>query len=143
MLRNYVFKFFISLVVYLLAYHLSVSLFCAAQACFTFLLLGTSKAAKFLRANGITLTKVREEILELLGKSDMFYFTPENPPLTEQAQKAIDWVVEEKLKSGMILFCNYVIAYSVHWLSVSYLEVLQFFLSLVSCNPTCTLVQLD
>ncbi|XP_028756454.1 ATP-dependent Clp protease ATP-binding subunit CLPT1, chloroplastic [Neltuma alba] len=61
---------------------------------------GTSKAAKFLRANGITLLKVREEALELLGKSDMYFFSPEHPPLTEPAQKSVDWAVEEKLKSG-------------------------------------------
>ncbi|XP_020221366.1 ATP-dependent Clp protease ATP-binding subunit CLPT1, chloroplastic [Cajanus cajan] len=61
---------------------------------------GTSKAAKFLRANGITLFKVREEIMELLGKSDMYFFSPEHPPLTEPAQKALDWAIEEKLKSG-------------------------------------------
>ncbi|RDX98658.1 ATP-dependent Clp protease ATP-binding subunit CLPT1, chloroplastic [Mucuna pruriens] len=61
---------------------------------------GTSKAAKFLRANGITLFKVREETVELLGKSDMYFFSPEHPPLTEPAQKALDWAIEEKLKSG-------------------------------------------
>ncbi|KAJ6688659.1 ATP-DEPENDENT CLP PROTEASE ATP-BINDING SUBUNIT CLPT1 CHLOROPLASTIC [Salix koriyanagi] len=32
---------------------------------------GTSPAAKFLRANGITFFKVREETVELLGKSEM------------------------------------------------------------------------
>ncbi|KAL4363001.1 hypothetical protein GQ457_04G012680 [Hibiscus cannabinus] len=61
---------------------------------------GTSQAAKFLRANGITLFKVREETVNLLGKSDMYFFSPEHPPLTEQAQRALDWAVDEKLKSG-------------------------------------------
>ncbi|KAH1233842.1 ATP-dependent Clp protease ATP-binding subunit CLPT1, chloroplastic [Glycine max] len=61
---------------------------------------GTSNAAKFLRANGITLLKAREETVELLGKSDLFFFSPEHPPLTEPAQKALDWAIEEKLKSG-------------------------------------------
>ncbi|KAE8719733.1 Clp protease-related protein [Hibiscus syriacus] len=61
---------------------------------------GTSQAAKFLRANGITLFKVREETVSLLGKSDMYFFSPEHPPLTEQAQRALDWAVDEKLKSG-------------------------------------------
>ncbi|KAK7270793.1 hypothetical protein RJT34_26216 [Clitoria ternatea] len=61
---------------------------------------GTSRAAKFLRANGITLFKVREETVELLGKSDLYFFSPEHPPLTEPAQKALDWAIEEKLKSG-------------------------------------------
>ncbi|XVE64114.1 hypothetical protein DITRI_Ditri07aG0075800 [Diplodiscus trichospermus] len=61
---------------------------------------GTSQAAKFLRANGITLFKVREETVNLLGKSDMYFFSPEHPPLTEQAQRVLDWAVDEKLKSG-------------------------------------------
>ncbi|KAL4025225.1 hypothetical protein IC575_013605 [Cucumis melo] len=61
---------------------------------------GTSTAAKFLRANGITLFKVREETVKLLGKSDMYFFSSEHPPLTEPAQRALDWAVAEKLKSG-------------------------------------------
>lgn len=61
---------------------------------------GTSLAAKFLRENGITLFKVREETLKLLGKSDMYFFSPEHPPLTEPAQRALDWALDEKLKSG-------------------------------------------
>ncbi|CAI0404332.1 unnamed protein product [Linum tenue] len=61
---------------------------------------GTSSAAKFLRANGITFFKVRQEIVDLLGKSDLFFFSPEHPPLTEQAQRALDKAIEEKLKSG-------------------------------------------
>ncbi|XP_010519201.1 PREDICTED: ATP-dependent Clp protease ATP-binding subunit CLPT1, chloroplastic [Tarenaya hassleriana] len=62
---------------------------------------GTSIAAKFLRENGITLFKVRDETLNLLGKSDMYFFSPEHPPLTEPAQKSIDWAVDEKTKSGI------------------------------------------
>ncbi|XP_068649921.1 ATP-dependent Clp protease ATP-binding subunit CLPT1, chloroplastic-like [Aristolochia californica] len=61
---------------------------------------GTSYAARFLRANGITLFKVRDEIVKLLGKSDMYYFSPEHPPLTEPAQRALDWAIDEKMKSG-------------------------------------------
>ncbi|XP_019702089.3 ATP-dependent Clp protease ATP-binding subunit CLPT1, chloroplastic isoform X1 [Elaeis guineensis] len=61
---------------------------------------GTNEAAKFLRANGITLFRVREETAKLLGKSDMYFFSPEHPPLTEPAQRALDWGVDEKLKSG-------------------------------------------
>lgn len=60
---------------------------------------GTSIAARFLRANGVTLFKVREETVKLLGKSDMYFFSPEHPPLTEPAQRALDWAVAEKLKS--------------------------------------------
>ncbi|KAL0299425.1 UNVERIFIED_CONTAM: ATP-dependent Clp protease ATP-binding subunit CLPT1, chloroplastic [Sesamum radiatum] len=61
---------------------------------------GTSLAAKFLRENGVTLFKVREETVKLLGKSDLYFFSPEHPPLTEPAQRALNWAVEEKLKSG-------------------------------------------
>ncbi|KAI3800119.1 hypothetical protein L1987_35429 [Smallanthus sonchifolius] len=61
---------------------------------------GTSLAAKLLRESGVTLFKVREETVKLLGKSDMYIFSPEHPPLTEAAQKAIDWAINEKLKSG-------------------------------------------
>lgn len=61
---------------------------------------GTSLAAKFLRAHGITLTKVREECTKLLGQGHMFYCSPMNPPLTESAQKALDWAVNHKLNSG-------------------------------------------
>ncbi|XP_076951858.1 ATP-dependent Clp protease ATP-binding subunit CLPT2, chloroplastic-like isoform X2 [Bidens hawaiensis] len=61
---------------------------------------GTNRASKLLRANGFTLTKVREEVIKLIGKPDFFYYSPEHPPLTESAQKALDWAVDEKLKSG-------------------------------------------
>ncbi|CAN4077876.1 unnamed protein product [Withania somnifera] len=61
---------------------------------------GTNFASKYLRANGITLFKVREEIIKVLGKADLFYFSPMQPPLTEDAQKALDWALDEKLKSG-------------------------------------------
>lgn len=61
---------------------------------------GTSLAAKLLRESGVTLFKVREETVKLLGKSDMYIFSPEHPPLTKAAQKAIDWAINEKLKSG-------------------------------------------
>ncbi|KAH7444947.1 hypothetical protein KP509_02G099200 [Ceratopteris richardii] len=61
---------------------------------------GTSQAARYLRAHGITLFGVRDETIRLLGKSDMYFFSPEHPPLTEPAQKALDWAVDEKKKSG-------------------------------------------
>ncbi|KAF5478401.1 hypothetical protein F2P56_004962 [Juglans regia] len=61
---------------------------------------GTSLASKFLRANGITLFKVREETIKLLGKADMYFFSPEHPPLTEAALRALDWAIDQKLKSG-------------------------------------------
>lgn len=62
---------------------------------------GTSLAGKFLRANGITLFEVRDEIVKLLGRSDMYFFSPEHPPLTEPAQRALDYATHEKLKSGV------------------------------------------
>ncbi|KAG9445357.1 hypothetical protein H6P81_016697 [Aristolochia fimbriata] len=61
---------------------------------------GTSYAARFLRSNGISLFKVREETVKMLGKSDMYFFSPEHPPLTEPAQRALDWAIDEKMKSG-------------------------------------------
>ncbi|XP_024993941.1 ATP-dependent Clp protease ATP-binding subunit CLPT2, chloroplastic [Cynara cardunculus var. scolymus] len=61
---------------------------------------GTNRASKLLRADGFTLSKVREEAIKLIGEPDYFYFSPEHPPLTESAQKALDWAVDEKLKSG-------------------------------------------
>ncbi|KAI3501175.1 hypothetical protein L1887_29037 [Cichorium endivia] len=61
---------------------------------------GTNRASKLLRANGFTLFKVREEAIKLIGKPDYFFFSPEHPPLTESAQKALDWAVDQKLKSG-------------------------------------------
>ncbi|KAG8659354.1 ATP-dependent Clp protease ATP-binding subunit CLPT2, chloroplastic isoform X2 [Manihot esculenta] len=61
---------------------------------------GTSLAAKYLWKNGITLLKVREETIKLLGKADMYFFPPEQPPLTESGQRALDWAVDHKLKSG-------------------------------------------
>ncbi|XP_047333335.1 ATP-dependent Clp protease ATP-binding subunit CLPT1, chloroplastic-like [Impatiens glandulifera] len=60
---------------------------------------GTSLAAKFLREHGITLFKVRDETMNLLGRSDMYFFSPEHPPLTGQAQRALDWAIDEKCKS--------------------------------------------
>lgn len=61
---------------------------------------GTSTASQFLRANGVTLTKVREETLKIIPKGDMYFFSPEHPPLTDDAQHALDWALEQKLKSG-------------------------------------------
>lgn len=72
--------------------------------CTTLFYIGTSVAAKYLRANGITLFKVREEIVNLLGKSDLYFFSPEHPPLTEPAQRALDWAIDQKLKSGYSRF---------------------------------------
>ncbi|XP_062146327.1 ATP-dependent Clp protease ATP-binding subunit CLPT2, chloroplastic-like isoform X2 [Alnus glutinosa] len=60
---------------------------------------GTSLASKFLRANGITLFKVRDETIKLRGKAEMYFFSPEHPPLTEAAQRALDWAVDHKLKA--------------------------------------------
>lgn len=55
---------------------------------------GTSEAAKFLRKNGVTLFGAKDEIINLLGKADMYYFSPEHPPLTSSAQKAIAWAAD-------------------------------------------------
>ncbi|KAL8053679.1 hypothetical protein ABFX02_05G088500 [Erythranthe guttata] len=61
---------------------------------------GTNFASKFLRGNGITLQKVRDEIFKMRGKPDMYFFSPEHPPLTEAAQTTLDWAIDEKLTSG-------------------------------------------
>ncbi|CAE6134331.1 unnamed protein product [Arabidopsis arenosa] len=63
---------------------------------------GTSFTSKFLRANKITLYKVREETVKLLGKADMYFFSPEHPPLTEDAQRALDSAVDQNRKAGAI-----------------------------------------
>ncbi|KAL3681800.1 hypothetical protein R1sor_024756 [Riccia sorocarpa] len=62
---------------------------------------GTSQAAKYLRANGVSLFGVRDEVIKLLGKADMYFFSPEHPPLTEQAQKALDWAIQDSSKLGL------------------------------------------
>lgn len=91
-------------------------------------LAGTSLAAKFLRENGITLFKVRDEIVNLLGRSDMYFFSPEHPPLTEPAQKALDWAVEEKLKSGASSIFMYIVLHFLCNLSFSFqiMELLSY-----------------
>jgi ATP-dependent Clp protease ATP-binding subunit ClpA len=63
---------------------------------------GTSFTSKFLRANKIMLYKVREETVKLLGKADMYFFSPEHPPLTEDAQRALDSALDQNLKAGGI-----------------------------------------
>ncbi|GAU20706.1 hypothetical protein TSUD_231200 [Trifolium subterraneum] len=64
------------------------------------LLEGTNVANKFLRANGITIFKVKDEMDKVLGKADMFAITGERPRTTDDAQRALDWAVNKKLKSG-------------------------------------------
>jgi len=57
---------------------------------------GTSEAARFLRKNGVTLFGAKDEIIKLLGKADMYFFSPEHPPLTTSAQKALNWAIDTK-----------------------------------------------
>lgn len=65
-------------------------------------------------ANGITLFKAREEAVKLYGaeqkkkaiklygkRNAVSYREP--PPLTESAQRALDWAFDKKLKSGQFL----------------------------------------
>ncbi|CAN1265202.1 ATP-dependent Clp protease ATP-binding subunit CLPT2, chloroplastic [Linum perenne] len=61
---------------------------------------GTSSAAKFLRANGVTTYKFRDEVVNMLGRRYFLTETPEFPPPTEQALRALDKAIAEKLKSG-------------------------------------------
>jgi len=90
-----------------------------------------------LRANGITLLNVREEAANVLGKSEMFYFSPMHPPLTEAAQRALDWAVNEKLKSGN--FCStYELALLFIASLISYIKKLQNCMYVMS-PPDCTI----
>nr|XP_027081502.1 ATP-dependent Clp protease ATP-binding subunit CLPT2, chloroplastic-like isoform X1 [Coffea arabica] len=75
---------------------------------------GTNFASKFLRANGITLSKVREETVKLLGKADMYFFSPEHPPLTEDAQRALDWAVDESSNLKMECLCFSILSGNMH-----------------------------
>jgi len=50
------------------------------------------------------LYKVREETVKLLGKADMYFFSPEHPPLTQDAQRALDSALDQNLKAGLSLF---------------------------------------
>ncbi|PIA49936.1 hypothetical protein AQUCO_01300577v1 [Aquilegia coerulea] len=61
---------------------------------------GTSLASRFLRANGVTLFKVQDETIKLLGRGDVHFYPPQYLPLTEPAKRALDYAVDEKLKSG-------------------------------------------
>lgn len=45
---------------------------------------------------------MREEATKLLGKRKLT-ISMERPPLTESAQRAIDWAFDKKLKSGQFL----------------------------------------
>jgi len=56
-----------------------------------------------LRANGITLVKVRDEIIKEPGKVYPFPKGYRRPPLTDDARRALDWAVDQKLKSGLFL----------------------------------------
>eukprot|EP00850_Spirogloea_muscicola_P010632 SM000063S20022 [mRNA] locus=s63:298884:300022:+ [translate_table: standard] len=60
----------------------------------------TSNASRYLRQHGIGLFSVRDETIKLLGKADMYFFSPEHPPLTEPAQRALDWAIEEKTRQS-------------------------------------------
>ncbi|XP_073119770.1 uncharacterized protein [Henckelia pumila] len=71
---------------------------------------GTSLAAKFLRDNGMTLFKVPEETVKLLGMADLYVFIPEHPPLTEPGRRALDCAVDERMKLG----CNGTLALLKH-----------------------------
>jgi len=53
-----------------------------------------------LRKNGITLFGIRDETVKLLGKADMYFFSPEHPPLTQPVQDALDWALDEKSRLG-------------------------------------------
>ncbi|PSS09746.1 ATP-dependent Clp protease ATP-binding subunit like [Actinidia chinensis var. chinensis] len=64
------------------------------------LLDGTSLGAKFLLANGITISKLREEILKAIGRRELREVPIGFPPLDTSTQRVLDWAADEKLKSG-------------------------------------------
>ena len=53
-----------------------------------------------MRKNGVTLFGAKDEIIKLLGKADMYFFSPEHPPLTTSAQKALNWAIDTKNRPG-------------------------------------------
>ncbi|XP_068306112.1 ATP-dependent Clp protease ATP-binding subunit CLPT2, chloroplastic-like isoform X4 [Pyrus communis] len=59
---------------------------------------GTILAANFLRENAITLLRCVKKQSSYLGKR--WFFSPEHPALTEEAQLVLDWAVDKKKKSG-------------------------------------------
>ncbi|CAN1186116.1 ATP-dependent Clp protease ATP-binding subunit CLPT2, chloroplastic [Linum perenne] len=62
---------------------------------------GTGVAARYLWENGITVFRTRDMIVKLLENADEFAVVPDEfPPLTEDAQRAIDWAVDRRIKSG-------------------------------------------
>eukprot|EP00475_Leptophrys_vorax_P045840 TRINITY_DN9667_c0_g2_i1.p1 TRINITY_DN9667_c0_g2~~TRINITY_DN9667_c0_g2_i1.p1 ORF type:complete len:229 (-),score=11.35 TRINITY_DN9667_c0_g2_i1:241-927(-) len=61
---------------------------------------GTSYGARYLRANGVQLMALRAATVELLGKADMYFFSPEHPPLTEPALAALQWAVNKHKEMG-------------------------------------------
>ncbi|KAJ4787218.1 ATP-dependent Clp protease ATP-binding subunit clpA [Rhynchospora pubera] len=62
---------------------------------------GSSEGAKYLREMGITLAKVREETWKIIGELDRRCVAPRiGLPLSDSAQRALDWALDYKLKSG-------------------------------------------
>lgn len=60
----------------------------------------TSPVAKYLRSNGFTFFDVQNEAINLLGRGNVFYKGPPEPPFTVQAKNALLWIADEMSKSG-------------------------------------------
>ena len=43
---------------------------------------------------------LREETVKLLGKADMYFFSPEHPPLTEPTNAALEWAIKAHGEKG-------------------------------------------
>ena len=43
---------------------------------------------------------LREETVKLLGKADMYFFSPEHPPLTEPSNAALEWAMKAHKDKG-------------------------------------------
>eukprot|EP00252_Welwitschia_mirabilis_P013714 TRINITY_DN301_c0_g1_i1.p1 TRINITY_DN301_c0_g1~~TRINITY_DN301_c0_g1_i1.p1 ORF type:complete len:250 (+),score=35.50 TRINITY_DN301_c0_g1_i1:147-896(+) len=61
---------------------------------------GTSFASKFLRDIGISVLKLRAEVIQMRGTPYKYAKRAERPPLTESAQKVLEWAVAETSKLG-------------------------------------------
>lgn len=61
---------------------------------------GTSFVAKLLRANGLTLSGVKQGAMEILGRGDPFYFSPEHPDISNELAAAIQWAIDETERIG-------------------------------------------
>lgn len=73
--------------------------------------------------------KVREQTI--LGKSDYYFVSPVQPTMTEPAQKALDWALNEKKKSGI---CVVSITIHLFWYRLLCLSPMPFSQKSLECS---------